>query len=132
VDVYQTNHHGLDQSNNPVLMKSLSPTVIVMNNGPRKGGPAGSFAGIKSVPNVAARYQVHKSLLVPEEENAPAEYVANTDSPPGGRGAPAVVDPNVKLNDGNYIKMSVAADGKSCTISVPSTGHSRTYQTKVQ
>lgn len=147
VDVYQTNHHGLDQSNNPVLIKSLSPTVIVMNNGPRKGGQPGTFAGLKTVPNVTARYQLHKSLNVPEEENAPAEFVANTDSPPGGRGrrggppgaaaatpAPATPDPAAtppaKLNDGHYIKMSVAPDGKSYTISVPSTGHSRTYKTK--
>jgi competence protein ComEC len=129
VDVYQTDHHGLDVSNNPVLVRSLSPTVIVMNNGPRKGGLPGAFAALKTVPNVAARYQVHKSLNAPEAENAPAEFIANTDSPPGGRGAPPA-DPNVKLNDGNLIKMSVAPDGKSYTISIPSNGHSRTYKTK--
>jgi beta-lactamase superfamily II metal-dependent hydrolase len=122
VDVYQTNHHGLDVSNNPVLVKSLSPTVIVMNNGPRKGGMLGAFASLKTVPNVTARYQVHLSLNpnVPAEENAPSEFVANTDSPPNGK------------NDGNLIKMSVAPDGASYTISVPSTGHSRTYQTKTK
>jgi len=137
-------------SNNPVLMKSLSPTVIVMNNGDYKGGEPGTFAGIKTVPNVSAFYQLHKSLNVPAEENTNAEFIANTDSPPGGRGrgrgpgapgapAPAPVtpppppaDPNAKINDGNYIKMSVAPDGKSYTITVPSTGSSRTYKTKIQ
>jgi hypothetical protein len=158
VDVYQTDHHGLDFSNNPVLIKSLSPTVIVMNNGARKGGQPGSFAGIKSVPNVAAFYQMHKSLNIPAEENTKAEFIANNDSPPGGfgrggrgrgpgapgalgaAGAPATPppppppapDPNVKLDDGNFIKMSVAPDGKSYTITVPSRNSTKTYQTKAK
>src|SRR3954471_22931256 len=109
-----------------------------MNNGPYKGGEPGRCAGIKSVPNVEAFYQLHKSLNVPEEENTKLEFIANTDSPPGGRGRgrgpgapgapgaapvtppppPPPADPSVKLNDGNYIKMSVASDGKSYTITI--------------
>lgn len=119
VDVYQTDHHGLDVSNNPVLVQSLAPNVIVMNNGPRKGGLPGAFAALKKVTGVEARYQLHKSLNAPEE-NAPAEFVANTDSPPDGK------------NDGNFIKMSVAPDGKSYTISIPATGHAKTFATKAK
>lgn len=121
VDVYQTNHHGLEVSNNPLLVQSLEPTVVVMNNGPQKGGQPGTFAAIKSAPSVQALYQVHKSFKAPAEENAPAEHIANHENltGPAAANCPA-----------NLIKMSVAPDGRSYTISVPSTGHSRTFQTK--
>ena len=32
--------------------------------------------------------------------------------------------------EANYIKLSVAPDGKSYTVSIPATGHKRTYRTK--
>lgn len=121
VDVYQTNHHGLEVSNNPVLVQSLEPTVVIMNNGPRKGGQPGSFAAIKSAKSVQGFYQIHKSLNVPAEENTKDEHIANQHP---GTGAEAAKCP------ANLIKMSVAADGKSYTISVPATGHSQTYKTK--
>lgn len=121
VDVYQTNHHGLEVSNNPVLVQSLAPTVVVMNNGPRKGGQPGSFAAIRSATSVQALYQVHRSYNVPAEENAPAEFVANHEDLRGPAAAHCPAHP---------IKMSVASDGRSYTLHVPSTGHSRTYRTK--
>ncbi len=121
VDVYQTNHHGLEVSNNPLLVQSLEPTVVVMNNGPMKGGQPGTFSAVKSAKSVQALYQVHKSFRVPAEENAVHEHIANHENltGPAAANCPA-----------NLIKMSVAPDGKSYTISVPSTGHSRTFRTK--
>jgi beta-lactamase superfamily II metal-dependent hydrolase len=124
VDVYQTNHHGLEVSNNPVLLQSLEPSVVVMNNGPRKGGQPGTFAAMKAAAkSIQARYQIHKSFFpgVPPEDNAPDDFIANNND---FRGAEAANCP------ANIIKMSVAADGKSYTISIPATGHSRTYKTK--
>ena len=121
VDVYQTDHHGLEVSNNPVLIQSLAPTVVLMNNGPRKGGQPGAFAAIKSAPSVQARYQVHQSYNVPAEENAAAECVANHENLTG---------PAAAKCPANLIKMTVASDGRSYTISVPSTGHRRTFKTK--
>ncbi|MDO8541162.1 MAG: MBL fold metallo-hydrolase [Opitutaceae bacterium] len=121
VDVYQTNHHGLEVSNNPVLVQSMEPTVVVMNNGPRKGGQPGAFAAIKSAKSVQARYQVHKSFNVPAAENVADEFIANFEDLRG---------PEAAKCGANLIKMSVAPDAKSYTISIPATGHSKTYQTK--
>jgi len=121
VDVYQTNHHGLDVSNHPVLVESLAPTVAVMNNGPRKGGQPGSLATLKAVKSIQAVYQVHKSMNVPAEANAPDEYIANLEEMKPADKCP-----------GHFVKMSVAADGKSYTISIPANGHSRTYRTSAK
>ena len=121
VDVYQTSHHGLAVSNHPIVVQTVEPTVVVMNNGPFKGGEAGAFSAIRSAKSVQALYQVHQSHNVPAEENAPTEFIANRND---FRGADAAKCPAV------VIKMSVAADGSSYTLSVPSTGHSTTYQTK--
>ncbi|HTO04542.1 MAG TPA: hypothetical protein VL069_12605 [Opitutus sp.] len=121
VDVYQTSHHGLAVSNHPIVVQSVEPTVVVMNNGPFKGGEAGAFSAIRSAKSVQALYQVHQSHNVPAEVNAPAEFIANRNDFKGADAAkcPAAI-----------IKMSVAADGNSYTLSVPSTGHAKTYQTK--
>ena len=121
VDVYQTNHHGNADSSNPILLKSVAPTVVVMNNGPRKGGQSGAFVAIKSAPTVKALYQLHKSLTASPADNAPDEFIANLEE-----GKPA------DQCTANYIKMVVAADAKSYTISIPGTGHAHTYQTRVE
>lgn len=118
VDVYQTDHHGLDNSNNPVLIQSLAPTVSVMNNGPTKGGKAPVFATLKTLPSLQASYQVHKSMNVTAAENAPDEFIANLE-----QAQPA------DLCLANFVTMSVAPDGKSYTLSVPARSHSRTFST---
>ena len=120
VDVYQTDHHGLDVSNNPLLVQSLAPTVAVMNNGAKKGGSAAAFAALHSAGSLQARYQVHRSYNVPAEQNAADEFVANHENLVGAEAAKCPA---------NLIKLSVAPDGKSYTVSIPATGHSRTFRT---
>ena len=121
VDVFQTNHHGLEVSNHPILVRSLEPTVVVMNNGPQKGGQAGAFAAVRGASSVQALYQLHHSHNVPAETNAAAEFVANQGN---------LIRAEAAKCPANIIKLSVAPDGKSYTISIPSNGHTRTFRTK--
>lgn len=112
VDVYQANHHGLDVSNNPLLLRALAPTVTVFNNGPRKGGALPVVQALRELPSLKAIYQVHRNQATPEA-NAPSTHLAN-DTETGG----------------NWMALSVSADGGSYTVRVPSTGHTATYFTR--
>jgi competence protein ComEC len=115
VDVYQVNHHGLDVSNNPVLIHSLAPTVSVMNNGAKKGTSASAMAALRSSPGLQAMYQLHKNVRPDGAENNTAdEFIAN----------------HAEQCTANFIKLTVASDAKSYTIAIPATGHMRTFQTQ--
>jgi beta-lactamase superfamily II metal-dependent hydrolase len=115
VDVYQSVHHGLDLSNNPALVRTLQPHVVVFNNGVRKGFEKNAVATVNSTPSVEAVYQVHRSLR-DGAVNGADDRIANREEACSGQG----------------IAMSVTPDGRSYTMTVPSTGHKMTYQTRVK
>lgn len=115
VDVYQSTHHGLDVSNNPVVVKSILPTVAVITNGATKGCMPEMVQTIRTTDSIIGIYQMHRNERKGEEKNnVPDEFIANPK----------------KECDGNYIKCVVEPDAKGYTVSVPATKHEQKYETK--
>jgi beta-lactamase superfamily II metal-dependent hydrolase len=114
VDVYQVTHHGLDASNNPLVLHALEPRVAIMNNGVTKGCMPEVVANLREQKGLEAVYQMHKILRPGEEKNnAPDEYIANFE----------------KDCAANAVQLSVAADSLSYTVAIPATGHKRRFET---
>jgi hypothetical protein len=115
VDVFQVNHHGLDQSNNPVMVQALSPTVAVINNGTRKGCGPDTFTTLKNTPSVKSIYQLHKNLREDGATiNTQQEMIANLEEQCAA----------------NYVKLSVEPNGGKYTMSVPANKHQQTFASK--
>ena len=114
VDVYQVDHHGVDSSNNPVLVRALDPRVAVIDSGPRKGAEAGTFATLSKLAGIEAIYQLHRNLRTTDRNNTMVAYIANEE----------------EQCQGNFIQLSVAPDGKSYKFSTPAKQFSRRFQTR--
>src|SRR5262249_60001691 len=56
VDLYQVTHHGMDISNHPTLVRTVAPSVAIMNNGPNKGGAPTTVKLLRSIPSIHAAY----------------------------------------------------------------------------
>ncbi len=114
VDVYQADHHGLDISNNPAFVRALNPRVAIINDGPRKGGEARTFATLKSLNEIEAIYQLHRNVRTVDKDNTMSGYIAN----------------EAEVCQGNLIKISVDPTSKSYTVSIPARQLSRSYRTR--
>jgi beta-lactamase superfamily II metal-dependent hydrolase len=115
IDVYQVTHHGLDTSNNPVLMRTVRPRVAIFNNGPRKGCNPRVTAALRRIPEVKAICQMHRNLDAAASENTSPDLIANKQKT-GGEG----------------IKVSVAPDGRTYVVTVGSKGKPRRFETRLQ
>ena len=114
VDVYQVNHHGLDQSNNPVLIRSVEPRVAVMNNGSRKGCEPGTFRALKETPSIQAIFQLHRNVRVGTDGNTDPRRIANLEA----------------QCTAEIVKLSVHPSGEKYTVSIPSKNVAETFETK--
>jgi competence protein ComEC len=115
VDLYQTTHHGLDRSNSPQFVWSIQPRVAIMNNGPRKGGPATVFEILRKSPGIEDIWQGHLALGTPKEVNTDEKMIANL--------GPSADCP------ANLLKVSVAPDG-NYTVTNARNGFTKTYSSK--
>src|SRR4029450_13987665 len=137
VELLVASRHGQSSSNSEVLVHAVQPRVIVMNDGPRKGGQPEAMRIFFSSPRLEDLWAIHFSELSGQEYTVPGLFIANgvDDQPavmpiaPGtspGRGAPA--PPQTQHNGTAYwIKVSARTDG-SFTITNGRNGFSKTYQ----
>lgn len=113
-DVFQVSHHGLDQSNSPALLKAVSPTVAIMNNGAKKGGSPATFKWLKETAGLKDIFQVHRNVETRAADNTAPELTANDGETCEGFGIQVTVDPS----------------GRTYTVEVPSKKTKRTYEVK--
>ncbi len=115
IDLYQTTHHGLDRSNSPQFVWAIQPLVAVMNNGPRKGGPATVFDTLRKSPGLRDIWQGHLALGTPKEVNTDEKMIAN-------------LEPTAECK-GNLLKASVDSKGEF-TMTNLRNGFSKTYRSR--
>lgn len=116
IDLFMVTHHGLPTSNNPVLVRAIDPVVAVMCNGPTKGGAPATIATLRACESLEALYQLHRNVKLAEDEQAPAEFIANREP--------------TENCDGVWVKASVAPYGRSYTVQIGPDGTVRTYKTR--
>jgi len=115
VDVYQTTHHGLDRSNSPQLVWAIAPKVAVMNNGPRKGGPASVFETLRKSPGLVDIWQGHLAMGTSKETNSAEAMIAN-------------LGPTAECK-GHLLTLTVTPEGKY-TMTNGRTGFSQQYESR--
>ncbi|ADG66470.1 beta-lactamase domain protein [Planctopirus limnophila DSM 3776] len=104
VDLFMVTHHGLDVSNNPVLVKAIEPVATVTCNGPTKGGMLPVLKTLETVPTLKAQFQLHRNIKLGDDVQPPPHRIANSSDTADCKG--------------HYIKASVSPDGKQFRIQV--------------
>jgi competence protein ComEC len=114
IDVFQVTHHGLDTSNNPVLVETVQPRVAILNNGSRKGATPSVTQTLRRVPGIEAIYQLHRNVTVGDDLNTDAALIANRE---------------VECK-GEFIRLTVEPEGTSYTVQIGKDGAKRTFRTR--
>jgi competence protein ComEC len=116
VDLFMVTHHGLPMSNNPALVLAIDPTVAIMCNGPTKGGAPETLQTLRQVRSLQDWFQLHRNVKLDDAEQAPPQFIANSGT--------------TESCEGNWIKASVAPDGKTFTVRIGADGEVHSYQTR--
>jgi beta-lactamase superfamily II metal-dependent hydrolase len=114
IDVFQVTHHGLDTSNNPVLVNTVQPIVAIFNNGARKGAAPAVMHTLRSLPELKGIYQLHRNETVGSELNASPAFIANSEA----------------ACQGEYVRVRVAREGKSYTVQAGAKGATTRFATR--
>jgi hypothetical protein len=85
-----------------------------MNNGARKGGEESVMKTLRSAPGLEAIYQVHRNVRTRDEDNAPAEFIANQDEECAG----------------DFLTIRVEASGKSYTVAAGANGKPQRFASR--
>jgi len=113
VDLFQIDHHGLDLSNNPVLIESVKPRVVIINNGPRKGAEPNTMKTLWATSSIEDVWQIHRNIRQGDDLNTKPEFIANWQAE----------------CEGQFIKASVQPDG-SFSVQIGLNGKPKVYRTQ--
>lgn len=114
IDVYQSTHHGLEISNNPVVIQSVQPRVAIFNNGPKKGCHPLVTGTLRRLDGLEAIFQAHKNVNGGPGENTDPKHIAND-----GENCQA-----------ESVVLKVAADGKTYSVQAGSHNPVKSFKTR--
>ncbi len=115
IDLLQAPHHAVRDDVLPQLLAAVRPAVVVMNNGPTKGGGPVAVAAVLASPGLEDAWSLHRALGNDAAHNTPEAHTANLGPSDGCTGA--------------WIRARVNDDG-TFVVTNSRNGYSKTYAVK--
>src|SRR5258708_14267756 len=115
ISLFQATHHGFynEWSGPPALVWAIQPQVVIVENGPTKGLPAGGDEVLAKIPRVEGIWQGHRAARHDDAHNTIEMMISN-------------LSPTQDETKGNWIKASISRDGKF-TVTNSRNDFSKTY-----
>lgn len=145
VDMYFVSNHGSNNASSPEFVHAIQPRVVILQNGPRKGGDVETFHTLYSSPGIQDIWELHWGYAAGIKYNSPGLFIANIDDPakianvltapprpPGMRHTPPSPASRAKRakaaahTPAYWTKISVEPNGKF-TVSNSRNNYSKTY-----
>lgn len=108
VSLLLTPHHATHVS--PKADYAMAPSVVIMNNGPNKGGNIDSYKMWRAMPGLEDLWQLHFAMAGGKDANSPDTFLANID----------------EKCEGKYLKVTAHEDG-SFTVYNSRNKYTKTY-----